>query len=193
LCRGSRVCGVRFDSPQGTVDIKARLVIDATGYSAALARNLPPSFDMRFPEIAGDIVSAANRYCRIDPDAAITAVNDGLHGAEEGWNRMGKLGVYSTFFSCLSLADETAYILTGCKRNFEAPDITAGATADGYMDEAGYFTERISAAESFIRISNSLDAPVADGFNEVALALRRGISEDQGGDYCRPGCDTPDR
>jgi flavin-dependent dehydrogenase len=38
------------------------------------------------------------------------------------------------------------------------------------MEEQGYYNEKISAAESLIRISNSLDAPVADGFMAIGEA-----------------------
>ena len=170
LCSAKRVYGARFESPDGTAEVKARLVIDATGYSAALSRNLPASFDLRFKESSSDIVSAANRFYTIDDDAARMAIEKGLQGAEEGWNRMGKLGVYSTFFSCLSLKKGEAYVLTGCKKAFETPDISAKAAADKFMDEQGYFNEKISAAEALIRISNSLDAPVADGFMAIGEA-----------------------
>jgi flavin-dependent dehydrogenase len=170
LCSANRVYGARFEGSQGSADVKAKLVIDATGFSAALARNLPAAFDMRFKESGSDIVSAANRYYSIDYEKAASAAARGLQGAEEGWNRLGKLGVYSTFFSCLSLRNERAYILTGCKKDFESPDVSAKAAADAYMKEQGYYSEKISAAESMIRISNSLDAPVANGFMAIGEA-----------------------
>jgi flavin-dependent dehydrogenase len=170
LCSANRVYGARFESAHGTADVKARLVIDATGYSAALARNLPAAFDMRFKESSSDIVSAANRFYTIDYDMAASAAEKGLQGAEELWNRMGKLGVYSTFLTCLSLRNGEAYILTGCKKSFETPDISARAAADSFMEEQGYYNEKISSAESMIRISNSLDAPVADGFMAIGEA-----------------------
>lgn len=170
LCADCRVCGARFATAKGQADVKARLVIDATGFNAALARNLPADFDLRFPERSADIVSAANRFSTVDPEAARTAVTQGRHGAEEGWNRMGALGVYSTFFSCLSLKKGQAYVLTGCKRDYETADVSARATADGFMNEQGYFKERIAGIEGLIRISHSLDLPVADGFMAIGEA-----------------------
>ncbi|HEY9159629.1 MAG TPA: FAD-dependent oxidoreductase [Desulfomonilia bacterium] len=170
LCTAKRVCGARFETPDGTADVNARLVIDATGFSAALIRKLPAAFDMRFMESGSDIVSAANRFYSIDPETAAAAADRGIHGAEEGWNRLGRLGVYSTFFSCLSLRNGRAYVLTGCKKDFETPDISAKYAADSFMEEQGYYNEKISAAESMIRISNSLDAPVADGFMAIGEA-----------------------
>jgi flavin-dependent dehydrogenase len=170
LFSGKRVYGARFESPEGTAEVKARLVIDATGFSAALSRNLPASFDMRFRELSSDIVSAANRFYTIDYDAAISAIDKGLQGDKEGWNRMGKFGVYSTFFSCLSLKKGQAFVLTGCKKDFESEAFSARSAADSFMDELGCFNEKISAAESLIRISNSLDSPVADGFMAIGEA-----------------------
>ena len=170
LCSANRVYGARFDCPDGTAEVKASLVIDATGFSAALARNLPAALDMRFQELDSDVVCAANRLCSIDYDAAVSAIDRGLQGVEELWNRMGRLGVYSTFLTCLSLKNEKAYILTGCKKDFETPEISAKAAADSFMEEQGYYNEKISAAESMIRISNSLDAPVADGFMAIGEA-----------------------
>ncbi len=170
LCSAKRVYGARFEGPDGTADVKARLVIDATGFSAALTRNLPDMFDIRFRESDSDVVCAANRLYKIDYDMAASAVQNGLQGTEELWNRMGKLGVYSTFLTCLSLRNEEAYILTGCKKSFETPDISARSAADGFMKEQGYYRDEISSAESQIRISNSLDAPVADGFMAIGEA-----------------------
>jgi flavin-dependent dehydrogenase len=170
LCSGRRVLGARFESPEGSAEVKARLIIDATGYSAALVRSLPDLFDIRFKELSSDIVSAANRFYTIDHDAAVSAIDKGLQGAEEGWNRMGRLGVYSTFFSCLSLKKGQAFVLTGCKRDYESQGISAEIAADDFMNEHGYFNEKISAAESLIRISNALDAPIADGFMAIGEA-----------------------
>ncbi len=170
LCTAGRVCGARFEGRDGTADVKARLVIDATGFSAALTRNLPEMFDIRFKESDSDIVCAANRLCSIDCDMAASAVQNGMQGAEELWNRMGKLGVYSTFLTCLSLRNEEAYILTGCKKTFETPDVSASAAADSFIKEQGYYRNEISSAESQIRISNSLDAPIADGFMAIGEA-----------------------
>jgi flavin-dependent dehydrogenase len=170
LYSANRVNGARFENPDGLAEVKAGLTIDATGFSAALSRNLPASFGLRFKELGSDIVSAANRYYTIDDKAARTAIDNSLQGAEEGWNRMGKLGVYSTFFSCLSLKNGKAYVLTGCKKGYETQDISAKAAADNFIGEQGYFNEKISAAEAFIRISNSLDAPVADGFMAIGEA-----------------------
>jgi flavin-dependent dehydrogenase len=92
LCTAQRVCGARFETPDGTADVKARLVIAATGFSAALIRKLPAAFDMRFMESGSDIVSAANRFYSIDPETAAAAADRGIHGAEEGWNRLGRTG-----------------------------------------------------------------------------------------------------
>ena len=170
LCSANRVYGVRFESPDGLAEVKAGLTIDATGFSAALSRNLPASFGLRFKESSSDIVSAANRFCTIDDEAAVLAIGKGLQGAEEGWNRMGKLGVYSTFFSCLSLKKGEAFVLTGCKKDYETPEISVKLAADNFMEEQGFFNEKISAAEALIRISNSLDAPIADGFMAIGEA-----------------------
>jgi len=170
LCKGTQVIGANFETSSSSSDVKARLIIDATGYSAALVKNLPPSFSMQFPDNSADIVSAANRYFTIDPDAAAYAVGQGIHGTEEGWNRMGKLGVYSTFFSSLSLKRGDAYILSGCKKAFETTDTTAKSAADIFINEAGYYKDEISSAEALIRISNSINAPVANGFMAIGEA-----------------------
>ena len=70
----------------------------------------------------------------------------------------------------VDVAIDLQEVLTGCKKDYETPDISSKAAADKFMDELGYFSEKISAAEAFIRISNSLDAPVADGFMAIGEA-----------------------
>ncbi|HQP31878.1 MAG TPA: FAD-dependent monooxygenase, partial [Deltaproteobacteria bacterium] len=55
--------GARFEtSGGGTADVRARIVIDASGYHAVLARQLPPEFGIAFPEDELHVVSASNHF-----------------------------------------------------------------------------------------------------------------------------------
>ncbi|MEN6475687.1 MAG: NAD(P)/FAD-dependent oxidoreductase [Syntrophaceae bacterium] len=162
--------GARFEtSGGGTAEVRARIVIDASGYHAVLARQLPPEFGIAFPEDELHVVSAANHFHAIDADAARAAVAKGLHGDEETWTRVGNYGSYSTVFSFLSLQHQRAYILVGYKKTQEAA-ITVGTAVERFRERQGYFGQELSGGGGLIRIRHSLDKPVANGFMAIGEA-----------------------
>jgi len=170
LCSGPCVCGVRFETPQGSADISARLVIDASGHAAVLARQLPREYDMRFPEGIEHIVTAQNSLHDIDPGAARQAVTDGRHASDEIWNRLGNYGVYSTVFSYLSLEQGIAYTLIGYKEAYARQNTPVAQAVERFQQEQGYYAQRRSGGAGLIRIRHSLDKPVADGFLAIGEA-----------------------
>lgn len=168
---GRRVTGVRFSTPSGgTAEISARLVIDATGFAAALVRQLPPELDMRFPDGSAHEVSADNRLHAIDRTAAEQAVAAGRHASDEVWNRLGKYGVYSTLFSYLSLEQGIAYILIGYKQDYERQTMPVATAVDQFRRQQGYYGKELTGGGGLIRIHHPLDQPVADGFLAIGEA-----------------------
>jgi len=170
LCSGPCVRGVRFETPQGSAEISARLVIDASGHAAVLARQLPLEYDMRFPEGIEHVVTAQNSLHDIDPVAARQAVASGRHASGEIWNRLGNYGVYSTVFSYLSLEQGIAYTLIGYKEAYARQDTPIAQAVQRFQQEQGYYAEKRSGGAGLIRIRHSLDKPVADGFLAIGEA-----------------------
>lgn len=163
LFSGSRVCGVQFDTPTTTSEIRARLIIDASGYNAVLVRQLKPEFGIEFCEQSGDIVIAENHVHRIDVEEARKAVSRGRHGDQEIWTVLSPYGNYSTRFSHLSLADGRAYILIGLKLDSEQ-SADLGQLLANFRDEQGYYADAIHGGRALIRIRRSLDQLVAPSF-----------------------------
>jgi len=170
ICSGLRVRGVRFETPQGSAEISARLVIDASGHAAVLARQLPQECDMRFPDGIEHIVTAQNSLHDIDQVAARQAVAAGRHASDEIWNRLGNYGVYSTVFSYLSLEQGIAYTLIGYKEAYARRNIPVSQAVESFQQEQGYYAQKRSGGAGLIRIRHSLDKPVADGFLAVGEA-----------------------
>jgi len=162
LWDGGRVCGAVVRHEDQPREIRARLVLDATGFQAALVRALDPALGFGFEASAGDVVRAANALHRIDPEAARRAVRAGLHADEELRIRLGTLGAYSTEFSFLSIRNNRAYILIGHKDAYDAPPMAELMRA--FTRSQGYYRKRLHGGESRIRIANILDRLVCDGF-----------------------------
>ncbi|MFA6032663.1 MAG: NAD(P)/FAD-dependent oxidoreductase [Myxococcota bacterium] len=162
-----RVTGVSFHTGRGRVQtVGARLVVDASGFNAALVRRLPVSMGFNFPEGENHVLVAENRLHKIDVEKARAAVARGVHGDDELWARFGNYGAYSTVFSFLSTKAERAYILIGYKRG--ASDMTADINR--FRESQGYYAGEICGGRGFIRIHHSLDRLVADGFMVVGEA-----------------------
>jgi len=170
VCSGQCVRGVRFETPRGSADISARLVIDASGHAAVLARQLPQEYDMRFPEGIEHIVTAQNCLHDIEPVAARQAVATGRHASDEIWNRLGNYGVYSTVFSYLSLEKGIAYTLIGYKEAYARQNTPIAQAVQRFQQGQGYYAEKRSGGAGLIRIRHSLDKPVANGFLAIGEA-----------------------
>ena len=162
------VCGVIFQEREQKQEARARLVIDATGFNAALVRKLDPELGIEFEEKPSDIVVAENHFCEIDTKTAVRALKDGLHVDQEIWNTVGKFGPYSTQYAHLSLKDQRAYILVGRKANYGPP--SPGEIIEQYQQKQGYFGKKVYGGKGSIRIRHSLDRLVADGFMVIGEA-----------------------
>jgi digeranylgeranylglycerophospholipid reductase len=164
---GGRVVGAVFQTGDRQEEVRSRITIDASGYSATLVRQLDPGLGIRFSEAPGDLVVAENRFYKIDQARAKEAVWNGLQADEESWCRMGLCGPYSTRLSHLSLKNSRGYILVGLKAQYgTAPSELIGQ----HRKEQGYFDEQLYAGGGPIRIRHSLDRLVADGFMVVGEA-----------------------
>jgi digeranylgeranylglycerophospholipid reductase len=162
------VCGVVFQEREQKQEARARLVIDATGFNAALVRKLDPELGIEFEEKPSDIVVAENHFCEIDTEKAVQALKDGLHIDQEIWNTLGKFGPYSTQYAHLSMKNERAYILVGRKANYGPP--SPGEIIAQYKAKQGYFGKTVYGGKGSIRIRHSLDRLGADGFMGIGEA-----------------------
>jgi digeranylgeranylglycerophospholipid reductase len=166
---GVRVCGIEFEHKGRVESARAPLVIDATGFAAAVVRRLPGDCGITFPDSGRHVVVAENRLHAIDPSKAASAVERGLHPDNELLSRVGDYGAYSTVYSYLSLEQERAYILVGLKQDWPfAPPVSV--IVDHFIETQGYYGQRLHGGGAQIRIRHSLDKMVADGFMAIGEA-----------------------
>ena len=165
---GNRICGAVFVHNKRREEVRARLVIDATGYEAALVRSLDPSLGIDFCEDPADVVLAASYLYDIHPDRAAEAVSRGIHGDEELRISLGLFGSYSTEFSHLSLQKRQAYILIGHKNDVEVPPMHS--LISRFKQSQGYCRKRVLGDKGRIRIAHALDRLVCNGFMAVGEA-----------------------
>ncbi len=163
-----RVSGVSFKTKDGDCNINARLVIDATGFNAALIRKLDPAMGIGFEDRKHDVVIAENHFHQIDQAKAKAAVDQGLHYDNEVWNRLGIYGNYSTEYSYLSLDKKLAYILIGLKAEAGQPPLDA--LIDRFKEEQGYYGKRLYGGKGPIRVRRSWDKLVTDGLMVIGEA-----------------------
>lgn len=168
LVDGKRVIGARFGVGGATAEIASRLVIDASGFEAALVRHLQPDFGFDFEDRKADIVIAENHYHEVDAEKAAEAVRQGRQGDEEVWMRLGAYGNYSTEYSFLSVKERRAYILIGFKAEYGLKPI--GEIVEDFRKRAGYYGKWLYGGAGPIRVRRSLDRLVADGFMVVGEA-----------------------
>lgn len=162
-----QVVGVEFRVGRKKKIVHAPLVIDASGYAAALVSKLGPEFGFDFTDDSEDIVEAANYLHSIHLEKAGQAIKKGLCGDEQIWIRFGKGGAYSTEMYYLSLSEKKAYILIGVKDPYrkDVPD-----KIKAFKEEQGYYGKRICGGLGKIRIRRALPRLVADGFMVVGEA-----------------------
>lgn len=166
---GPTVVGAIFDTADGPTTVRSRLLVDATGFSAALLRrlDLPGSEPRDDPR---DVVRAATRLSRVDPDEARRAVRDGRQGDGEVWTWLGRLGNYSTEFRHLSTEQGLGYMLVGYKAE-QPPELLEQALSAG-LSEIGGVGEPLHGDEAPIRIGHTRHRLAWDGFAVVGEAAR---------------------
>jgi flavin-dependent dehydrogenase len=168
LSDNERVTGVSFVHQGHEQHVQARLVIDATGFDAALVRGLDPTLGMGFVDDSSDVVLAATFLHEIEPDAAAAAVAAELCGDEEAWTTMGPFGTYSTELAYVSLRKGRAYGLLGCKADWDGPPLSS--LLEQHKRKRGYFARCLHHGEGRIRVCRSLDRLVASGLMVVGEA-----------------------
>ena len=161
LVAGGAVVGVRFETPEGSAEPRARVVVDATGFDAALLTGLDPDLGMEVHDDPRDEVVAATRQHRLDPIRAAAALRDGHQGDEEIWATLGRLGPYSTEFRHLSMRRGLGYVLVGLKAD-QAREIPA-ALAE-HVERIGGVGPPLHAGGGRIRVRHARHRLVADGF-----------------------------
>ena len=161
IVREGKVTGVVFRVGQKKQEVSAKLVIDATGFDAALVRRLDPDLGMEFYDDPGDVVVAINELASIDVEKARRSIGDFVCGDEEMWTIFGTAGSYSTEFFYVSTRKKTAYVLLGFKEQIgEKP---ADRLRD-FKKRHRYYRKKLYGTEGKIRIRHSLPRLVTDGF-----------------------------
>jgi len=168
VVEGGKVVGAVFKTKDGKREVRARITIDATGFSAALAGKLPPEMGIEFTDKKEDVVIAENYFHEIDVDKAKEAIDKKLHFDDEVWNRLSGHGNFSTEYSYLSLEKKRAYILLGRKAAYDQPAIID--VIDRFREEQGYYGECLYGGQGPIRVRRSLDQLVAHGFMAIGEA-----------------------
>lgn len=168
ISANGKVTGAVFDLAGSKQEVKSRLVIDATGFQAALVKRLDPEMGIDFIEDKNDEVVAENYMHDIDAAEAEKAVRNGIAHDEEVFSRLGFAGPYSTEYSFLSLKNRHAYVLIGLKAGFMGPPI--GKLMDDFKNRMGYFRERLHGGGGSIRIRHSIDKLAANGFMVIGEA-----------------------
>ena len=161
LMRDGAVAGVAFETQNGAEEIYARLVVDATGFNAALVQKLDPDLGIDVNADPQDVFVAENHLHAVDIEEAEKAIREGRCQDEEIWSILGKDGSYSTEFFHLSLAKKRAYILIGLKESY---DIPVSKLIERFRAQHTYYKKRLYGDRGRIRVSRSLPRLVADGF-----------------------------
>lgn len=168
VVKGAKVCGVIFKTRNTVQEVRAPLVVDASGFNAALVRKLDPKLGIEFEDNKNDIVVAENSLHDIDPKKAEDAIRCGLCADEEIWTRLGFQGSYSTEYFYLSVKKRKAYILIGLKEENNIPPVKE--LISNFKKRKGFFARRLYGGGGKIRITHSLDKLVADGFMAIGEA-----------------------
>lgn len=169
ITRGGAVVGAEFDTPTGSVELSSKVVVDATGFAAALLDTLDPDLGLTSADDPRDEVVAATRLHRVDPSRAEDAVRRGLQGDEEIWATVGRLGCYSTEFRHLSLRSGTGYVLVGVKADRAREIPTALAR---HVELLGGVGAPLHAGGGRIRVRHTRHRLVGDGFLVAGEAAR---------------------
>ncbi len=166
---GQAVSGAVVETPQGVTEVRSRLLVDATGFAAALLRRLELP-GARVDDDPRDVVRAGTRLVSVDPEEAARAVRDGLQGDEEVWTWLGRMGNYSTEFRHLSLERALGYLLVGYKAELPAELLEEALSAG--LAEIGAVGEPLHGDVAPIRIGHTRHRLAWDGFAVVGEAAR---------------------
>jgi flavin-dependent dehydrogenase len=169
LLEGDRVVGVAAHDRRGrNLELRARVVVDATGFDAALVRQLPLQFGMDFVDRPGDRVWAEARYYDIDAKAARAAAEAGRFSPEDMQTQIGLQGGYSVRAFMVSLERQFGYLLTGVKEDHQPP--TAADLADACARDLGCFKKLRHHGHGVIRIRRAGLRLVGPGFAAIGEA-----------------------
>jgi flavin-dependent dehydrogenase len=169
LLENGAVCGINVATSKGESEVRAKITIDATGFSATLTRALPDEHGFDFPEEERHIVSAENSWHETVPEKAKEAVANGIHADNEVLTRLGGFGSYSTVFSYLSAKRNRAYVLVGLKKSYEK-NIPARQVLQNFINDSGWFGKKLHGGAGHIRIRHQLDRLISKGFMAVGEA-----------------------
>jgi len=167
LISEGHVIGIQAKTGRRTEDIKARLTIDASGYSAAIVSKLDSEMGIEYPNNRMDVVEAENHVHSIDRNMAEKAIGQGIAADDEVWSTVGFAGNYSTEFSHLSIEEGRAYILVGLNAYYKRP---TGDIVEGFKRRQGYFGEHLYGGWGRIRVRRTLDRLVTNGLMVVGEA-----------------------
>ena len=163
-----RVAGVSFAHEGQEHEARARLVIDATGFEAALVRRLDPGLGMSFADDSRDVLGASNALHATLPDESAAAVAAGRCRDEESWLTMGSCGAGSVELCYLSQRKGRAFQMVACKADYDGRPLRS--LVQELARQQGYLGERLYGAEGHIRLSRTLDRLVTHGFMVVGEA-----------------------
>jgi flavin-dependent dehydrogenase len=170
LHANGRVVGASFSTDGGEHELRATLVVDATGFDGTLVHKLELEPDPGAPDDHRDVVLAGTRLVGVDPQMAADAVRRGVQGDREIWTWVGRLGNYSTEFRHLNLERSEGYLLVGLKADEPRARFDA-AIRDG-LAPLGPVGETLHGANGSIRIGHTRHRIAWDGFAVLGEAAR---------------------
>lgn len=173
IVEDGKVCGVTFMVGRKKEEVRASLVIDATGFNGALVRQLDGEMGMEFYDDANDVLIAANYFHETKDDKLDDALKAGICGDDEIWTTLGKCGVFSTEFSWASKEKKRAYLLVGYKEQWKDKINDVIKTV---KKEHGYFGKKVCGGAANIRIRHPLPRLVTNGFMVIGEAACQVIS-----------------
>jgi flavin-dependent dehydrogenase len=168
IVKGSWIKGATFSTGRSRAEVNARLVIDASGFNAALTRKLDPEMGIGFEDREIDVVMAESYFHEIDVEKAKAAIEKKLRYNDEIWNQLGFCGNYSTKYSYLSLEAKHAYILAALRKYTPHPPLKT--LIEQYKKEQGYFGKELYGGKGLLRVRRSWDQLVANGFMVIGEA-----------------------
>jgi len=163
LFDGDRVAGLVVSDRRGQPsEVRARVVVDASGFDAALVRQMPARLGFDFVDRPEDRVWAEARLYEIDGPAARAAAEAGRIAPEDMHTQVGVQGGYSVRAYMVSLKKRFAYILSGVKENQGPP--LAAEVADALARELGFLKRIVHHGRGVIRIRRAGLRLVSHGF-----------------------------
>lgn len=169
MMEGDCVTGVVIRDARGNEKIlRGRMVVDATGYAAAITRKLPASCNVDFTDDPVDRIIASVRLYRIDVDRARQAAEQGQFKPEVLHHTIGKYGTFSTLSFLVSLENGNAFTLAGIKEENFPP--TPKEALDELVKQFPFFQDIKCQSSSPIRIRRASLKLVCDGFASIGEA-----------------------